>query len=135
VSYPIEDIEGVGPAYAEALAKAGIKTTEDLLSIGAAKNGREDIARDSGLSEKLILKWVNHADLMRISGIGGEYAELLEAAGVDTVKELQHRNAANLADAMQKTNDEKKLTRQVPGESTVAKWIEQAKGMEPGVSH
>ncbi len=135
MSYPIEDIEGVGPAYAEALAKAGIKTTEDLLSIGAAKNGRGDIARDSGLSEKLILKWVNHADLMRISGIGGEYAELLEASGVDTVKELQHRNAANLAETMKKTNDEKSLTRQVPGEDTVANWIEQAKGMEPGVSH
>ncbi len=135
MSYPIEDIEGIGPAYAEALGKAGIKTTEDLLAIGAAKNGRGDIARDSGLSEKLILKWVNHADLMRISGIGGEYAELLEAAGVDTVKELQHRNAANLAEALQKTNDEKSLTRQVPSESMVTKWIEQAKGMEPGVSH
>ncbi|CDO61182.1 FIG050708: hypothetical protein [Candidatus Phaeomarinobacter ectocarpi] len=135
MSYPIEDIEGIGPAYAEALGKAGIKTTEDLLSIGAAKNGRGDIARDSGLSEKLILKWVNHADLMRISGIGGEYAELLEAAGVDTVKELQHRNAANLAEALQKTNDEKSLTRQVPSESMVTKWIDQAKGMEPGVSH
>ncbi|MEQ8745415.1 DUF4332 domain-containing protein [Pyruvatibacter sp.] len=135
MSYPIEDIEGVGPAYAEALAKAGIKTTADLLAIGASKNGRGDIARDSGLSEKLILKWVNHADLMRISGIGGEYAELLEAAGVDTVKELKHRNAANLAEALQKTNDEKKLTRQVPSESMVTKWVEQAKGMEPGVSH
>ncbi len=135
MSYPIEDIEGIGPAYAEALAKAGIKTTEDLLAIGAARNGRGDIARDSGLSEKLILKWVNHADLMRISGVGGEYAELLEAAGVDTVKELQHRNAENLAEAMDKTNAEKNLTRRVPNAETLAKWIEQAKGMEPGVSH
>lgn len=135
MSYPVEDIEGVGPAYAEALAKAGIKTTEDLLAIGAARNGREDIAAQSGLSEKLILKWVNHADLMRISGVGGEFAELLEAAGVDTVKELQHRNAENLAETMKSTNEEKNLTRVVPGADTVAKWIEQAKGMEPAVSH
>jgi predicted flap endonuclease-1-like 5' DNA nuclease len=135
VSYPVEDIEGVGPAYAEALAKAGIKTTEDLLAIGAARNGRGDIAAQSGLSEKLILKWVNHADLMRISGVGGEFAELLEAAGVDTVKELQHRNAENLAATMKSTNEEKNLTRVVPSAETVAKWIEQAKGMEPAVSH
>jgi predicted flap endonuclease-1-like 5' DNA nuclease len=135
VSYPVEDIEGVGPAYAEALAKAGIKTTEDLLAIGAARNGRGDIAAQSGLSEKLILKWVNHADLMRISGVGGEFAELLEAAGVDTVKELQHRNAENLAETMKSTNEEKNLTRVVPSAETVAKWIEQAKGMEPAVSH
>jgi predicted flap endonuclease-1-like 5' DNA nuclease len=135
VSYPVEDIEGVGPAYAEALAKAGIKTTEDLLAIGAARNGRGDIAAQSGLSEKLILKWVNHADLMRISGVGGEFAELLEAAGVDTVKELQHRNAENLAATMKSTNEEKNLTRVVPSADTVAKWIEQAKGMEPAVSH
>lgn len=135
MSYPVEDIEGVGPAYAEALAKAGIKTTEDLLAIGAARNGRGDIAAQSGLSEKLILKWVNHADLMRISGVGGEFAELLEAAGVDTVKELQHRNAENLAETMKSTNEEKNLTRVVPGADTVAKWIEQAKGMEPAVSH
>lgn len=135
MSYPVEDIEGVGPAYAEALAKAGIKTTEDLLAIGAARNGRGDIAAQSGLSEKLILKWVNHADLMRISGVGGEFAELLEAAGVDTVKELQHRNAENLAATMKSTNEEKNLTRVVPSADTVAKWIEQAKGMEPAVSH
>jgi len=135
VSYPVEDIEGVGPAYAEALAKAGIKTTEDLLAIGAARNGRGDIAAQSGLSEKLILKWVNHADLMRISGVGGEFAELLEAAGVDTVKELQHRNAENLAETMKSTNEEKNLTRVVPSADMVAKWIEQAKGMEPAVSH
>lgn len=135
MSYPVEDIEGVGPAYAEALAKAGIKTTEDLLAIGAARNGRGDIAAQSGLSEKLILKWVNHADLMRISGVGGEFAELLEAAGVDTVKELQHRNAENLAETMKSTNEEKNLTRVVPSAETVAKWIEQAKGMEPAVSH
>ncbi|WP_422020238.1 DUF4332 domain-containing protein [Pyruvatibacter mobilis] len=135
MSYPVEDIEGVGPAYAEALAKAGIKTTEDLLAIGAARNGRGDIAAQSGLSEKLILKWVNHADLMRISGVGGEFAELLEAAGVDTVKELQHRNAENLAETMKSTNEEKNLTRVVPSADMVAKWIEQAKGMEPAVSH
>ena len=135
MSYPVEDIEGVGPAYAEALAKAGIKTTEDLLAIGAARNGRGDIAAQSGLSEKLILKWVNHADLMRISGVGGEFAELLEAAGVDTVKELQHRNAENLAETMKSTNEEENLTRVVPSADMVAKWIEQAKGMEPAVSH
>ena len=135
MSYPIEDIEGVGPAYAEKLAAAGIKTTGDLLEAGGGKKGREDIASKTDISEKLILKWVNHSDLMRISGIGGEYAELLEAAGVDTVKELKHRNAANLAEALQKTNDEKSLTRQVPSESMVTKWVDQAKDMEPGVSH
>lgn len=135
MSYPIEDIEGVGPAYAEKLGEAGIKTTGDLLEAGGAKKGRDDIVAKTGLSDKLILKWVNHADLMRISGVAGEYAELLEAAGVDTVKELKHRNAENLADAMKKTNDEKSLTRMVPGADTVAKWIEQAKDMEPAVSH
>ena len=135
MSNPIETIEGIGPVHAQQLGKAGIKTTGDLLASGATRKGRDELAETTGLSGKLVLKWVNHADLMRVSGIGGEYAELLEAAGVDTVKELSTRNAENLAAAMKATNEEKKLTRLVPGADTLAKWIAQAKGLEPAVTY
>ena len=117
----VEEIEGVGPAYAEKLAAAGIKSIEDLLEHCGA--------------EKLILKWTNHADLIRIKGVGPEYAELLEAAGVDTVKELKHRNAENLAAKMKEVSEATKITRQTPSASQVADWIEQAKGLEAKISH
>lgn len=135
MSYAIEEIEGIGPSYAEKLGAAGIKSTDDLLAQCGSAKGRKDTAGTTGLSEKQLLKWANMADLMRIKGVGEEYSELLEAAGVDTVKELQHRNAENLAKKMAEVNEEKKLTRQVPTEKTVAGWVEQAKTLDPTISH
>ena len=131
----IEDIEGIGPAYGDKLANCGVKDTDTLLEKGCTKKGRKALADESGLSESQILKWCNMADLFRIKGVGPEFAELLEAAGVDTVKELRNRNAANLAEACAKTNEEKKLTRQVPSEKVVQGWIDQAKELPPTIEH
>jgi len=105
-----------------------------LEKCGSAK-GRNAVAEATGLSTRQLLKWANMADLMRISGVGEEYSELLEAAGVDTVKELKHRNADNLADKMKEVNETKKLTRQVPAAGQVEKWIEQAGSLEPKITH
>ncbi len=135
MSYKIQEVEGIGPAYADKLAQAGIITTDDLLAKCGSAAGRKQVAAATGLSEKLILNWANKADLMRISGVGPQFAELLEAAGVDTVKELRNRNAANLAAAMAQVNEEKKLARTSPPAATVEKWVEAAKGMEPMISH
>jgi predicted flap endonuclease-1-like 5' DNA nuclease len=131
----IADIEGVGPAYAEKLKAAGIKTVEALLEKGATPSGRKEIESATGLSGKHILKWVNHADLFRIKGVGGQYAELLEAAGVDTVVELAQRNAANLHPAMVKCNEEKKLVNVVAALSKVSDWVDQAKKLPRKVSY
>ena len=130
MSYKIEEIEGIGPAFAEKLAAASIDTTDDLLERCSDPKGRKAVADETDLSPKLVLKWTNMADLMRISGVGGEYAELLEAAGVDTVKELRNRNAANLAAKMKEVNEEKELTRANPGAGQVEKWVEEAKTLE-----
>ena len=135
MSYKIEEVEGIGPAFAEKLKAASITTTDDLLKLCCDPTGRKDAAAKSGVSESVLLDWANMADLMRISGVGGEYAELLKAAGVDTVKELQHRVAANLAAKMKECNDEKKLTRVVPSEQMVSGWVEQAKSIQPMISH
>lgn len=135
MSYKIDTIEGIGPAMKEKLAAANIQTTDDLLKLCCDKKGRTSAAGQTGLSESQLLKWTNMADLMRISGVGEEYSELLEAAGVDTVKELRNRNAANLAAAMKDCNEEKKLTRTVPSETTVQKWVDQAKTLDPLISH
>ena len=129
MSYPISDIEGIGPAYAEKLGTAGIKKTGDLLDKGADPKGRKALAEATGISDKLILKCCNMADLMRISGVGEEYSELLEAAGVDTVKELKTRRADNLTARMAEVNEAKKLVRQVPALGQVEKWIAQAKDL------
>ena len=123
----IEYVEGIGPAYGEKLKAIGIYSPLDLLRKGATRKGREMIVEASGISAKLILKWVNHADLFRLKGIGSEYADLLEAAGVDTVVELAQRNANNLHARVVALNEEKKLVRQVPSLSHVEDWIEQAK--------
>lgn len=131
MSYPIEKIEGIGPSYAKQLEEQGIKSTKDLLDKCADAKGRKALEAASGISGKLILKWTNMADLMRISGVGEEYSELLEAAGVDTVKELRNRNPGNLAKAMSEANETKKLVRQVPSESQVEKWVAQAKELPP----
>ena len=135
MGYKIEEIEGIGPAYAEKLAAADIKTTDALLKLCCDAKGRKATAEKTGLSEGQLLKWANMADLMRISGIGSEYSELLEAAGVDTVKELRNRNAENLAAKMAEVNETKKLTRALPAGKTVSKWIEQAGSLEPLITH
>jgi large subunit ribosomal protein L20 len=131
----IIDIEGIGPKYREQLAKAGISWIKELRAEGKTKAGRASIAEKSGIAEALILTWVNMADLLRIKGVDANQAELLEASGVDTVKELAHRVPANLAAKMAETNADKKVAPRVPSESEVAGWVEQAKGMAPGVEH
>ena len=135
MGYKIQEIEGIGPANAEKLAKADIATTDALLELCCDAKGRKATSEKCGISEKVLLKWANMADLMRVNGVAEEYSELLEAAGVDTVKELKMRRADNLAAKMAEVNEQKKLTRSVPSEKTVAKWIEQAKTMEPVISH
>jgi len=135
MAYKITEIEGIGPAKAEMLAKANIATTDDLLKLCCDAKGRAAAAASTGCSEGQLLKWVNMADLMRISGVGQEFSELLEAAGVDTVKELRNRNAENLAAKMAEVNEQKKLTRSVPSPKTVTKWVAQAKGLAPLITH
>lgn len=125
----IVDIEGVGEVYAKKLALAGITTTGDLLEKGASPKGRKEIAEKSGISDGLILQWVNHVDLFRIKGIGSEYSDLLEAAGVDTVPELAQRNPENLLEKMTAVNKEKELVRRLPVLSQVKNWVEQAKDL------
>lgn len=121
------EIEGIGASYAEKLGTAGCASTDDLLEKCKEPQGRKALAEQTGISEKQLLRWTNMADLFRISGIGEEYSDLLEAAGVDTVPELAQRNAANLREKLAAVNEEKKLTRQVPAESQVAAWVEEAK--------
>ena len=135
MSYKIQEIEGIGPAYAEKLAAADIDTTEELLKLCCDAKDRKATSEKTGVSESQLLKWANMADLMRISGVGSEFSELLEAAGVDTVKELRNRNADNLAAKMAEVNEQKKLTRTVPSEKTVADWVEQAGSLDPLITH
>ena len=135
MTYKIDEVEGIGPAYREKLAGAGIRTTDDLLSKCGGANGRKAVAESSGLSEKLLLNWANKADLMRISGIGPQFAELLEASGVDTVKELRTRRPDNLAAKMAEVNTQKNLAKTAPAAAAVQKWIEAAAKTEPKISH
>jgi len=123
----IVDVEGVGPVYAKKLTDAGIKTTDDLLKAGATVKGREELVKKTGIEHKLILKWVNMADLYRIKGVGSEYSELLEKAGVDTVVELAKRVPDNLHAKMLEVNAEKKLVRRPPALSMVESWVKEAK--------
>jgi len=131
----VEDLEGIGPAYADKLRDCGIEDTDALLEGACTPAGRKRIAEATGVPEKRILAWANMADLCRVRGIGAEFAELLEAAGVDTVKELRNRNADNLAAACAKVNEEKQLTRTVPSARVVAGWVEQAKKLPPKIEH
>jgi predicted flap endonuclease-1-like 5' DNA nuclease len=135
MGYKIEQIEGIGAAYAEKLNAAGIKTTEDLLEKCASRKGRLAIAEETGISAKLILKWTNHADLFRINGIAGQFAELLEAVGVDTVKEFRHRVPANLQPKLEAVNAEKNLCNRVPSVTELEKMIAQAKELEPLITY
>ena len=135
MNYKIIDIEGIGEVYAPKLQAEGIETVEQLLDRCAAPAGRKELAEKTGIAEKLILKWTNHADLFRINGIGPQFAELLEAAGVDTVKELRHRVAANLAAKVAEVNEEKHLCGRVPVESEIQRMIDQAKVLEPRMTY
>lgn len=123
----LEGIEGIGEKYGTILRADGIRSTAALLNAGASRKGRKDLAKLTGLSEKRILEWTNKADLFRVRGVGEEYSDLLEAAGVDTVKELSKRNAENLHVAMVATNEKKKLVRRVPPLKSVEKWVAHAK--------
>jgi predicted flap endonuclease-1-like 5' DNA nuclease len=123
----LELVEGIGSKYAKELRKAGVRSTGDLLKKGATPKGRNEIAKASGLSKKLILEWVNHVDLFRIKGVGEEYSDLLEEAGVDTVVELAQRNPNNLYEGILATNNKKKLVRQTPSQKMVKNWVSQAK--------
>jgi predicted flap endonuclease-1-like 5' DNA nuclease len=125
--YKLAKIEGIGESYSLKLKEVGFTHTSDLLEKGATPEGRQEIAEKSGLSEKLILRWINMADLFRIKGVGEEYSDLLEAAGVDTVVELAQRNAENLIVKLQEAQAEKNLVRRVPSAKQVRKWVEQAK--------
>jgi predicted flap endonuclease-1-like 5' DNA nuclease len=120
-------VEGIGEMYVKKLKDAGLGSTKVLLEKGATPQGRKEIAEKTGISDKLVLRWVNHVDLFRVKGIGGEYAELLEAAGVDTVPELAQRKAENLYPKLLEANTAKKLVRKVPVQSQVDEWIAQAK--------
>jgi len=135
MDYKVIDIEGVGPVYAEKLQAAGINTSADLLASGATAKGRKTLVETTGITPKLILKWVNHCDLYRIKGVGPQFAELLEAAGVDTVKEFRHRVAANLQPKLVEVNDQRKLTGRVPSVAEVERMIAQAGELEPIVSY
>ena len=135
MKYKIEEIEGIGPAYGEKLVSANIANTSRLLDQCATPKGRKELAAQTGISEKMLLKWANLADLMRISGVGKQFSELLEAAGVDTVKELRNRRADSLAEKMSQVNSEKKLTRSVPSEKMVSVWVEQAKQLDPKITY
>jgi len=131
----IEEIEGIGPDTAEKLAKADISTVEQLLDAACDPKGRKALAETTGIGDARILKFANQADLFRISGVGGEYAELLVCAGVDTVKELKTRNGANLAAKLAEVNAEKNLTRKLPSQGQVDDWIKQAGDLPPKIEH
>jgi len=132
----MEEVEGIGPIEAEKLALAGIETAEALLEQGAKPGGREALEKATGISGTLILKWVNRVDLMRIKGVGSEYSDLLEMAGVDSPAELAQRNAANLATTFQEVVAARPDTvRRIPTETEVAGWIAQAKDMPRVVEH
>ena len=131
----IVDIQGIGPAYAEKLTKVGIRTTDALLKEGATPDGRKKIAESTGISHESILKWVNMADLYRIKGIGSQYSELLEAAGVDTVVELGKRVAEHLNSKMVEVNQARNLLNHMPGVKQVEKWVQQAKTLPRVVTY
>jgi predicted flap endonuclease-1-like 5' DNA nuclease len=131
----VEGVEGIGPAYAEKLIKAGIKTTDDLLARGAKRKGRNELEKATGIAHAKILGWGNRVDLYRLNSVGSEYSDLLEEAGVDSPLELSHRVAANLAAKLEEINKAKKLVRRVPAETMVADWIEQAKKLPKVVEH
>lgn len=135
MSKNIQSIEGIGPKLAESLKRAGVRSVAGLLDAGADKKSRSTLSQKTGIGEARILKCVNMADLFRINGVASQYAELLESAGVDTVKELQHRNPENLAIKMAEVNDAKNLVRRPPSSSVVSDWVAQAKKLPAKVTY
>lgn len=131
----IEELEGISTAYGKKLGAVGVGTVETLLEKGGRRLSREKLADATGISEKLILEWVNRADLMRIKGVGSEYSDLLEAAGVDSCLELSHRVPTNLHRKMEEINTARKLVRRLPTQSEVTQWIAEAKSMPKVVEH
>lgn len=131
----LSTIEGIGDAYEKKLNKAGIRSVQALLAKGATPKGRTELAEKTGIGDALILRWVNHADLFRVQGVGEEYSDLLEAAGVDTVPELAMRKAENLIQKIVELNAAKKLVRKLPTLAQVAGWIEQAKKLPRQISY
>lgn len=131
----LSDIEGIGASYSAKLEEAGVSSLEDLLKRCCEKKGRKEIAEKSGISEKLVLNWVNRADLSRVKGVSTQYADLLECAGVDTVPELAQRKPENLQAKMSEINADKKLVRKVPSVAQVQDWVAQAKKLPRLVSH
>lgn len=134
-NYGIATIEGIGDAYAQKLKAAGVRTTATLLARAKDAKGRKELAAACRIDESLILKWANMADLMRIKGVGEEYSELLEAAGVDTVKELRNRNVTNLTKALVDANTKRKMVRLLPSEKAVARWVAHAKTLQPVMTY
>ena len=135
MSYPITDIDGIDGVAAAILKSAGIRSTERLLEAARTVRGRKMLAIKTGFDEKQLLCWANVADRMRIKGIRKEYAGLLQAAGVDTVKDLKYRNPANLAIAMAEANKKRKMVRLLPSEKVVCNWIENAKKLPLKISY
>ena len=135
MTYPITDIAGVDEEVASRLKEAGIRTTEGLLEAAKSPKDRQQLAAQTGIDEKRILRWANMADRMRIKGIGEDYANLLQAAGVDTVKELKYRNPAKLAKAMKDANAKRKLVRVLPSDQAVVRWIERAKKLQLKITY
>ena len=135
MSYPITDIDGIDGEAADILKSVGIRSTERLLDRARTVRGRKMLAMKTGFDEKRLLCWANVADRMRIKGIRKEYAELLQAAGVDTIKDLKYRNPANLANAMAEANKKRKMVRLLPSEKVVGNWIENAKKLQLKISY
>ena len=131
----LKEIEGIGPVYAGKLASVGVLTTGTLLREGSTRKGRKELADRAGISDNLILTWVNKADLFRINGIGEEFSDLLEQSGVDTVPELAQRKPDNLLKKMQEVNEEKNLVRRLPAQSAVESWVAQAKSLDRVVKY
>jgi len=135
LAYPIIEIEGIGPVWGKKLQEAGIRTTDDLLEECRTPRGRKQMSAKTSIPEETLLKWTNHADLFRIKGVAKQYAELLEAAGVDTVKELKQRRADALSQALKATNEERHLCKVTPSVAVVRKWIDQAKTLPAKITY
>jgi predicted flap endonuclease-1-like 5' DNA nuclease len=131
----LETIEGIGPIYAEKLRAAGVRSVKALLRAGATPGGRKELEGSTGIGHEYILDWVNRADLMRVRGVGEEYSDLLEKAGVDTVVELAQRNPDHLYRKITQVNDEKRLVRRPPTRGMVGRWVAHAKALPRVVSH
>jgi hypothetical protein len=135
MSYPIADIDDIGPDEVMMLKRVGIRTTSRLLDAAKSPKDRKALAAKTGIDEKRLLKWANSADRMRIKGVGDDYAELIHAAGVKTVRDLKHRNAKRLTEAMARANRQRKLVDFLPSEKSVQRWIEDARKLPLKISY